>query len=246
MKTENFICFGHQGAAGYAPENTLISFEEAIKRGTDWIEFDVHRVGDELLVIHDYRLERTTNGNGIIYDKSIDYIRSLNAGKGEQIPFLHEVFDLVDRRVGINIEIKSKNTAKPVLDLINHYIQKYGWSIDNFMISSFNQFELKAVRNLNPTIKIGILMFGLPVYFGRLLRTLNPYSINISIEFVNRRFVQIAHRRGLKVFVYTVNYPDDIRRMIDMDVDGIITDYPDRAKTIISESTVKGSDENTR
>ncbi len=246
MKTENFICFGHQGAAGYAPENTLISFEEAIKRGTDWIEFDVHRVGDELLVIHDYRLERTTNGNGIIYDKSIDYIRSLNAGKGEQIPFLHEVFDLVDRRVGINIEIKSKNTAKPVLDLINHYIQKYGWSIDNFMISSFNQFELKAVRNLNPTIKIGILMFGLPVYFGRLLRTLNPYSINISIEFVNRRFVQIAHRRGLKVFVYTVNYPDDIKRMIDMDVDGIITDYPDRAKTIISESTVKGSDENTR
>jgi len=246
MKTENFICFGHQGAAGYAPENTLISFEEAIKRGADWIEFDVHRVGDELLVIHDYRLERTTNGNGIIYDKSIDYIRSLNAGKGEQIPFLHEVFDLVDRRVGINIEIKSKNTAKPVLDLIDHYIQKYGWSIDNFMISSFNQFELKTVRNLHPTIKIGILMFGLPVYIGRLLRTLNPYSINISIEFVNQSFIKTAHRKGLKVFVYTVNYPDDIRRMIDMDVDGIITDYPDRAKTIISESTVKGSDENTR
>ncbi|MCK4715916.1 MAG: glycerophosphodiester phosphodiesterase, partial [Candidatus Marinimicrobia bacterium] len=184
-------------------------------------------------------------GNGIIYDKSIDYIRSLDAGKGAQIPFLHEVFDLIDRRVGINIEIKSRNTAKPVLNLINHYIREYGWSIDNFMISSFNQFELKTVRNLHPTIKIGILMFGLPVYFGRLLQTLNPYSINISIEFINQWFIKTAHRKGLKVFVYTANYPDDIRRMIDMDVDGIITDYPDRVKTIISESTVKGSDENT-
>jgi len=235
MKPENFICFGHQGAAGYAPENTLLSFREAVARGANWIELDVHRVRDALLVIHDYRLERSTNGTGIIYDKSLSYLRSLNAGNNEKIPLLPEVFDLINRRTGINIEIKSKNTAGPVLDLIDHYVRNHGWAYDDFMISSFDQYELKTIRKLNPDIKIGIIMFGLPIYFGHLLRTLKPYSFNVSIEFINKWFVKIAHRKGLKVFVFTANHPDDIKRMIDMDVDGIFTDYPDRAKTVISE-----------
>jgi len=234
MKLDKFIVFGHQGAPGYAPENTLLSFKESIQRGADFIELDVHRVDNELLVIHDYRLERTTNSNGILYDKSLQYLRSLDAGQGERIPFLTEVFNLVDKRVGINIELKSPDTAKPVTELVNCYINTHGWSLDHFIISSFDQPELLTLRQLHPIIKIGVLMFGIPLNLNQIIETLNPFSINISIEFVNRQFIARVHQLGLKIFVYTVNYPDDIRRMLKWGADGIFTDYPDRAKQIVS------------
>jgi len=229
------IVFGHQGAPGYAPENTLLSFEEAIRRGTDWIELDVHWVNDELLVIHDYRLDRTTNGHGIIYKQALEYIRSLDAGQGEKIPFLHEVFDKVDRRVGINIELKSNGTARSVMALVDHYIQKYGWSIDDFMISSFNHFELKTVREINPDIIIGILLYGVPLDFDAIMQLIRPNSINISIDFISQDIVNIIHEKGLQVFVYTVNFTDEIQWMIDLNVDGVFTDYPDRVKAILSK-----------
>ena len=229
------IVIGHQGAPGYAPENTLLSFEEAIRRGTDWIELDVHWVNDELLVIHDYRLDRTTNGHGIIYKQALEYIRSLDAGQGEKIPFLHEVFDKVDRRVGINIELKSNGTARSVMALVDHYIQKYGWSIDDFMISSFNHFELKTVREINPDIKIGILLYGVPLDFDAIMQLIRPNSINISIDFISQDIVNIIHEKGLQVFVYTVNFTDEIQWMIDLNVDGVFTDYPDRVKAILSK-----------
>jgi glycerophosphoryl diester phosphodiesterase len=89
------ICFGHRGAAGYAPENTLASVEKAISLGADWVEVDVYAVENELVVIHDDRLERTTNGSGYIIEQSLEYLRSLDAGEGEKIPFLREIFDLV-------------------------------------------------------------------------------------------------------------------------------------------------------
>jgi len=229
------IVFGHQGAPGYAPENTLLSFEEAIQRGTDWIELDVHRVNVELFVIHDYRLDRTTNGHGIIYKQALEYIRSLDAGQGEKIPFLHEVFDKVDRRVGINIELKSDGTAQPVMALVDNYIQKHGWSIDDFIISSFNHFELKTVREINPNIKIGILLYGVPLDFDAIMQLIRPNSINISIDFISQDIVNIIHKKGLRVFVYTVNFTDEIQWMIDLNVDGVFTDYPDRVKAILSK-----------
>ncbi|MBU0713622.1 glycerophosphodiester phosphodiesterase [bacterium] len=229
------IVFGHQGAPGYAPENTLLSFNEAIRRGTDWIELDVHLVGNELLVIHDYRLDRTTDGQGIIYKQSIDYIRSLDAGQGEKVPFLHEVFDTVDRRVGINIELKSADTAEPVMELVDHYIQNHGWSINDFMISSFNHFELKTVRKINPDIKIGILLYGVPLDFEQIKHIIKPYSINISIDFISRSIVDIIHEKELNVFIFTVNFEDEIQWMLDLGVDGVFTDYPDRVKAILSK-----------
>jgi glycerophosphoryl diester phosphodiesterase len=237
MRPGEMIIFGHKGAAGYAPENTLASFQEALQRDADWIEIDVHNVGGELMVLHDYRLERTTNGTGLLTDHDPEYIRTLDAGKGAKVPLLHEVFDLVDRQIGINIEIKSPDTAKPVLDLIDKYIRNHGWSIDNFSISSFNQFELKRVRQLNQVINIGILTFGLPIHLEYLKRALNPSSINVSIEFINRQFVQLVHRLEMAVYVFTVDYTDDIQRMIAIGADGIFTDYPDRVKAIMRQKT---------
>ena len=97
---------GHRGASGYEPENTLRSFEKALELGCSWIELDVHVVGDQLVVIHDDDLSRTTDGFGLVSTSSFNYLRSLNAGKGEQVPILQEVLDLVGQRCRVNIELK--------------------------------------------------------------------------------------------------------------------------------------------
>jgi glycerophosphoryl diester phosphodiesterase len=224
------ICFGHRGAAGYAPENTLASVEKAISLGADWVEVDVYAVENELVVIHDDRLERTTNGSGYIIEQSLEYLRSLDAGEGEKIPFLREIFDLVDRRTGINIELKGPATAPPVSALIERYIKNRGWNNEQFLVSSFNHHELRTVKKINTQIQTGALIIALPLDYARFAGELDAFSVHPSIEFIDQAFVDDAHRRGLKVFVFTVNHAEDLARMQALGVDGIFTDYPDIMK----------------
>ena len=139
------LCIGHRGAMGHEPENTLLSIRKALSLGVDWIEVDVYNVENNLVVIHDRSLERTTNGSGYTCEQTFSYIRSLDAGKGQQIPTLSEVFDMVNRQAGINIELKGFNTAKLVVDLIQKYIAK-GWNYQYFLVSSFNHYELEQVK----------------------------------------------------------------------------------------------------
>ena len=97
---------GHRGASGYAPENTLKAFELALSQGCEWLELDVHLLDGKLIVIHDEQLDRTTSGQGLISDHSLDAIRRLDAGDGEKIPYLDEVIEMVDGQASINIELK--------------------------------------------------------------------------------------------------------------------------------------------
>ena len=102
---------GHRGASGYAPENTLKAFELALTQGCEWLELDVHLLDSKLIVIHDEQLDRTTSGQGLINDHSLDAIRRLDAGDGEKVPYLDEVIEMVDGRATINIELKGPGTA---------------------------------------------------------------------------------------------------------------------------------------
>ncbi len=135
------LCIGHRGAKGHAPENTLLSIQKAISLGAHWIEIDVYVVENELIVIHDNRLERTTNGIGYTSEQKLSYLRSLDAGQGQQLPTLREVFDMVNRAVGINVEIKGFHTAEKLVQLIEEYIYQ-GWTYQDILISSFNHYEL--------------------------------------------------------------------------------------------------------
>lgn len=228
---------GHRGAMGYEPENTLRSFKKAIELNVDMIEFDVHvcKTG-ELVVIHDDKLDRTTNGKGDVFDNSFQELRKLNAGKGEKIPLLQEVLEvlnLVDKnlnvkKVKLNIELKGKGTATPVFEVIETYVREKGWSYNHFLISSFNHYKLKKFNKLNPKVKISVLTEKISNEVVKFAEKINAYSINISIEFINKKFVQDAHKRGLKVFVWTVNNADDIERMKQLNIDGIFSDFPDR------------------
>ncbi len=223
----NLLCFAHRGASGHEPENTLSAVEKAIVLGTDWIEVDVYAVEGELIVIHDARLERTTNGIGKVMDKTLAYLRSLDSGKGQRIPTLREIFDCVDLRVGINVHLKGHDTAGFAVSLINEYTSKRGWNCDQFILSSSSQRELIRVKKLDPSIKIGIIIGGRQRQYKKFTRRFATYSVHAHIDLVNAEFITDAHQRGLKVFVYTVNHPDDIARLEAMGVDGIFTDFPE-------------------
>lgn len=214
---------------GYEPENTILSFKKALELGVDAIELDVYacKTG-ELVVIHDDKVDRTSNGKGYVIEKTFDELRALDAGKGEKIPTLSEVLDLVNRKVKVNIELKGVGTAKPVSELIKHFIDNKGWLLDDFIVSSFNHYELKEFGAMTPAVKIGALIVGIPIGFAEFAEKLNAYSVNLCVEFINQEFVDDAHRRGMKVYVWTVNDADEIKRMKSLSVDGIFSNFPDR------------------
>lgn len=226
----DFICIGHRGAMGYRPENTLPSFELAIEQGCPWLELDVYVVESELVVIHDDSLERTTSGKGRLRDWSLAEIRQLDAGDGERIPLLSEVIDLVAHRAAINIELKGRGTAKAVSDLLADYCQR-GWNADEFLLSSFRHDELALA---DPTYRRGAL-FGRrsPKNYFDVTAELGAWALNLDLALAKPKLVNDAHERGLKVFVYTVNEIGDIKRMMEIGVDGVFTNFPDRVFSLL-------------
>lgn len=226
--TKPFLCIGHRGARGHQPENTLLSIDTGIRLGADMVEFDVQRCGDELVVIHDPRLERTTNGKGRIDAVSFEYLRSLDAGKGQQIPTLREVLNLIEARVSVNIEIKSADgTAAAIAEAIREALGD-GWNASQFLVSSFHLPELYEFRQIAPGIPVAALVCGVPLDWAACATELGAQALNISAEFADRRLIEDAQSRGLKVFAYTVNHEQDIAFLRDAGLDGVFTDYPDR------------------
>lgn len=228
-EASGFLVIGHRGARGHAPENTLLSIDTGIKLGAHWVELDVQQLGDELLLMHDLRLDRTTNGRGLLAEYTFEELRRLDAGQGQQIPTLQEALDLVDQRVGVNIELKTwGGCASAVARVLRDYLAD-GWPAERLQVSSFHLPELWEFRQLLPEVPVGALVCGVPLDWAGAAAELGAASLNISDEFVDDKLVTDAHARGLKVYAYTVNHPDDVRSLRAQGVDGIFTDFPDRA-----------------
>lgn len=238
---------GHRGACGYKPENTLASFGEALRLHVDMVELDVHLSRDgHLMVIHDENLETTTNGHGKISDFTLEELKRLDAGSGERIPTLQEVYDLVwSRRVKINIELKGRGTGFAVSQFINDPAAPQGLADgDKFLISSFDHNELSRFiesyswnwlvktgvlfRQRYCAISLGRILTGIPFGLFKTAKKLGAFSVNLSYKWITPKLVQKAHALGFKIFVWTVNEAADIKRMKDWGVDGIFSDYPDR------------------
>lgn len=228
MKTNGMFCFGHRGARGHEPENTLRSVRKALELGADGVEVDVYLADGQLVVIHDHTLGRTTNGSGFVARQSFTYLRSLDAGLGEQIPTLAEVFDVVNRRALINVELKGARTAAPVTALIDDYVRQRSWRYEDFLLSAFNHGQIQAVKKIRPEIRTGALVVRAPHSRAGFAERLGAWSVNVAKEHVTPELVADAHRRGLKVLAYTVNEPADIARMAALGVDGVFSDFPDR------------------
>jgi len=220
---------GHRGAKGHVAENTLASFQKALDLRVDGVELDVHRTSDgEIVVIHDETLDRTTDGKGSVDVLTLSELRRLKVEKEHQIPMLSEVFDLVDRKCFVNVELKGNGTAKPVTKLIERYVTKKDWNYSDFLVSAFDWNALQEVIHLNPEIPIGILALtnldlaiGFAEYSGAF--SIHPYFHLLTAE--NSKLMQ---QKGFRVFPWTVNETEDIRKIKLFNINGIITDYPDR------------------
>ncbi|MDZ7825633.1 MAG: glycerophosphodiester phosphodiesterase family protein [Gammaproteobacteria bacterium] len=152
----DFLCIGHRGASGLAPENTLPAFELAVALGVDAIELDVHLCEGELVVIHDDDLTRTTSGRGRVATSTLAGLRELDAGDGNRIPLLTEVLDRVADRCTLNIELKGAGTAGPVIDLL----RRRGADPDRHLLSAFDHVELEHARAAAPEFPRGALFGG--------------------------------------------------------------------------------------
>jgi glycerophosphoryl diester phosphodiesterase len=229
-----FIVFAHRGASGTDPENTLRAFRRAVETGARWIELDVQNVDGRLVVFHDARLERTTNGSGRLSGCPLETLRSLDAGEGERIPYLDEVITAVAGRAGLNIELKGKNTASAVAELLGRTLLNRTWKKEQFIVSSFHRRELTDFRRLCPGIRIGFLYDGVPLFFPSwFVRRLKPYSVHLRKDFLNGKTASWCRTRGMRVFAYTVNDPDEARRLVSTGANGIFTDFPEKFSGIV-------------
>lgn len=220
---------GHRGAKGYEPENTLIGFQKAIELHTDGIELDVHLSADgEIMVIHDETIDRKTNGQGLVNSLSLPELKRFRIKNKHTIPTLSEVLDLVNRQCFVNIELKSYETADKVVDLIEKYVAEKNWKYTDFLVSSFDWNALQQVSFLNEAIPIGVLTetdLDLAFAFAKFIRA---KSIHPHYHLLTAENTAQFQEKGLQVFPWTVNEIEDLKKIKSFNVNGIITDFPDR------------------
>lgn len=220
---------GHRGAKGHEPENTLPSFQKALDFNVDGIELDVHvcKTG-ELIIIHDFTVDRTTNGSGAVSELSLFEIKALRIDDEIEIPTLEEVLDLVGKKCFINIELKGRHTAKPVSNLIEKYILEKEYSYDDFIVSSFQREELEMMFTINPNIHLGILTQASVDQALEWASIFSAKAIHPHFSLLTEENVQKAQEERFKVYTWTVNEIEDIERIKTYKVNGIITDFPER------------------
>lgn len=228
-RSDKTLVIGHRGAMGHVTENTLASVQKALDLGVDMIEIDVFKIkSGEIMVFHDVRVDKLTNGAGNIEDYSYLELKQLTLDGNHKIPLLQDVIKLINKRVPLNIELKGANTTDRVNHIINVYLKKEDWDLQSFVISSFKWEELREMRRLNPEIAIAVLTEGNPLDAIDVAKELNAVAINPNFDTLTAEIVLKIHDEGFKVYTWTVNEPEDILDAQKMGVDGIFTNYPDR------------------
>lgn len=218
------IISAHRGASGYEPENSLRSFERAIEMGAPMIELDVHKdKNNDLVVIHDYY----TKDKKPVAQLTTAELKAYDIGKGEHIPLLKEVLDTVNQRAIVNIELKTPGTAKPVADLLNQYFKEKKWNPKNFLISSFDHHLVREFHRYAPTVPTAVLLEGNPIRGAQMALDAGAQNAVLYYQWITPEFIKDAHSHGIKVFTYTVNDKETAQKLINMGIDGIITNYPD-------------------
>lgn len=228
-ESNTLLVIGHRGAMGHETENTLASIQKALDLNVDMIEIDVFKItSGEIVVFHDEKIDRLTNGSGDIESLDLLALKNLTVEGNHKIPLLAEVLDVIKHTVPLNIELKGPGTSEGVIQVINNYIEKEGWTLDDFLISSFNWEELKNMRRINKDIDIAVLTENNPLDAITIAKELNAVAINPYYLSLSKENVLEIRRRGFKIFTYTVNDKEQISNMRELGVDGIFTNYPER------------------
>jgi glycerophosphoryl diester phosphodiesterase len=234
----------HRGASAYAPENTMAAFRLAIDQGADWLELDVQQTKDgHLVVFHDLRMERTTNGTGALRDLTLEQVRQLDAGRwygpsfeGERVPTFEEVLALArERNVRIFPEVKDPRLYPGIEERIAAAIGAYGYE-DQTIVQSFDMASLEHLRQLNPRLKLAALYTA-----ATQLRVDPPAGVSVvgppwEAVTADPSLVRNAHASGRQVVVWSVEGASAVRPLLDARVDGIITSRPDVVRAMLDGS----------
>ncbi len=243
----------HRGANQVAPQNTLDAFKRAVQFKADGFETDVHMTSDGVPVLcHNYTVDKTSNGKGEIAKRSLEQLRRLDFGsyfhhsfKGTKMPTLEEFLTL-SRKANIkilNIEIKSpRNKDYTIADKVIEAVKSHGL-FDNLLISSFDPDLLVYIKDIDENCKTGFLYSpDKPITYKRVLgheidfaKSIGADAIHPHKMYVKKSLVDSAHENGIMVNPWTVNKEKDIKKLVELGVDGVITDVPNVAKKVIEE-----------
>ncbi|MFB7500256.1 glycerophosphodiester phosphodiesterase [Streptomyces sp. NPDC056161] len=238
------IPFAHRGGAADGLENTVAQFRRAVGLGYRYIETDVHRTADgKLVAFHDDTLDRVTDGAGRIADLPWSAVRDARVAGSEPVPLFEELLETFPE-VRWNVDLKAEPTLRPFLDLVE---RTDCW--DRICVGSFSEGRVvRAQRRAGPRLATsfgtrGVLglrlrSWGLPAAVRRSAVAAQVPESQSGIPVVDRRFVRAAHARGLQVHVWTVNEPERMHRLLDLGVDGIMTDHIDTLRKVMEDRGV--------
>jgi glycerophosphoryl diester phosphodiesterase len=214
---------GHRGAPAYEPENTRRSFARALAMGVAAVELDVQLTKDgRLAVIHDETLDRTTNGRGPVKGFTLAELRQLDAGRGEPIPSLEEVFDLVQGKAHLIVELKQPEAAPA---LLRFFQERRAFAAAH--IISFWHPAVKALKEQEPRLNTGVLMVGCPADPVGLARAAAADALILQYAYVTPELVTAAHNHGLLVYIWNIDDIETLKPYLAMNLDGIGSNRPD-------------------
>ena len=203
--------------------------------GANGIEIDVFKCkSGEIVVFHDNNLSKILDVNLCIEDLDLKTIKSFRIENQFFIPTLEEILSLQLDDLILNIELKGKGTAIPTIELLQRYFKKNLLKKKNILVSSFDWDELLVLRSKSQKIPIGVLIDGNPLIALNFAKEVEAMSINSDYKYLNKKNVDLVNAKGYKLFPYTVNNEDEMKKLISIGVDGIITDYPDKLKKILN------------
>ncbi|MCS5422652.1 MULTISPECIES: glycerophosphodiester phosphodiesterase [Psychrilyobacter] len=233
----------HRGASGYAPENTRVSILKGLELGCDGFEVDVQLAGSgEVVVFHDFTLERTTSGKGFLRDINLYDLKKLDLGswfseefKGEKIMTLEELLKIVPENKILNIEIKVRHDEMNKIEgKVVEILKRAGRVEGDVIISSFNHRIIKEINKLEPKLKTGLLLTAgfMDIENYIKLNNLKIYSLHFYGEFTGRKMVEKMNEMGIKTYIWTVNSVEEAKILKDFGVTGIITNFPDKFRDL--------------
>lgn len=218
----------HRGAPAYKPENTIASLREAKALGASWVEFDVMLTRDNVpIIMHDQKINRTTNGKGYVSQLTFAELADLDAGEGQQIPTLERWLTVAaELELSINIEIKESAVRAKTIATLVHKALAMIWtkSLPQPLISSDVYECLEVYRQLDADAQLAYIVKSLPWRWRSTLAAIKASAVVIDRRRVKLAKVTQLHEAGYKVLAYTVNDNDIAQRLFRMGVDAIFTD----------------------
>ena len=232
---------GHRGSSGIAPENTISAIKQAISDGADFIEIDIHLTKDnQLILMHDGWVDRTTNGKGLVCDLTYEEIHQLDAGSwfdpkftGEHVPSLKEVIELVKGYMQVNIEIKPNAFIPIHIEKLIQLVQDSDFTTQ-CILTSFQRSYIEMIHHISPQLRTGLIMNYMP-HSRKMLFEDSFDVLSCNYRLVNKDMVDALHSSEKEIHVWTVNEEDDFYQMKEYGVDNVITNFPGTFRKLLDD-----------